>query len=304
MDKIQANQTVIDLAGHKVPVVKGGLYDRFRSNPPLSVIAEEAPDIDLSWFKTIPKEKKDVGFITYSPNFYYKNSSITAIYTADLARLKALIPAEIHDVARPISILPGRGLVAITAYAYHYCDNDSYNELSIAIVTTKTQSGNRGLFSLLGQLKNKSMWGYVLKLPVDTELARVRGVVGYNLPKWLIPIDFKDKGDTLTFDIYDEAGQPDFSLEGKKLAIENAEAEVSRTNFVNLNAKGEPTHGYTDVRALQKGRGRKKDDFKLRLGKGPLSEYLKAMDLGKLIRYDYQPYFQATLYTPEVLTKK
>jgi len=35
-------------------------------------------------------------------------------------------------------------------------------------------------------------WGYVLKLPVDTELARVRGVVGYNLPKWLTEIRYNE----------------------------------------------------------------------------------------------------------------
>lgn len=148
------------------------------------------------------------------------------------------------------------------------------------------------------------MWGYVLKLPVDTELARVRGIVGYNLPKWLIPINFQDKGDTLTFNIYNESGELDFSLEGKKLDIKISKAEVSRTNFVNLNAKGELTHGYTDVRAIQKASSKKKGDLKLKLTDGPLSEYLKAMDLGKLIRYHYQPYFQAALYTPEVLTKK
>lgn len=116
---------MIDLAGHPVPVLRDGLYDRFRSNPPLSVIAEERPDIDLSWFETIQKEKKNVGFTTYSPNFYYSNSSITVIYKADMKRLKELIPKEVRDVVKPISISPGRGLIASTAYAYHYCDNDS-----------------------------------------------------------------------------------------------------------------------------------------------------------------------------------
>lgn len=44
----QTESTTISIAGHEVPVVKGGLYDRYRSNPPLSVIASEAPDVDLS----------------------------------------------------------------------------------------------------------------------------------------------------------------------------------------------------------------------------------------------------------------
>ncbi len=303
---MKSEETIIDLAGHQVPVAKGGLYDRFRSNPPLSVIAEEAPEVDLSWFETIKKEKKDVGFETYSPNFYYKNSSVTAVFTADADRLKELIPPEILEIVKPITVVPGRGLIAITAYAYHYCDNDSYNELSISIVTTKPESGNWGIFSLLGEQFSKNLWGYVLKLPVNTELARVRGVVGYNLPKWLIRIDYKDSDETVKFDIYDEAGKLDFSMEGKKLEVthEEKDAEVSRTNFVNLNKQGELTHGYTDVRAIEKASSRNEEDFNLTLTDGTLSKFLKTMDLGKMVSYDYQPYFQAALYTPELITKE
>lgn len=301
---MKSEETIIDLGGHQVPIVKGGIYDRFRSNPPLSVIAEEAPDVDLSWFETIKKEKKDVGFVTYSPNFYYKNSSITAVFTADAERLKELMPPEILEIVKPITVVPGRGLVAITGYAYHFCDNDSYNELSISIVTTKPESGNWGIFSLLGEQFSKNLWGYVLKLPVDTELARVRGVEGYNLPKWLIPINYEDAGATLKFDIFDESGKLDFSMEGKKLDISSEEPEVSRTNFINLNRQGELTHGFTDVRAIEKASSRNEDDFKLTLSDSSLSQYLKALDLGKMVSYDYQPYFQAALYTPELVEKK
>ncbi len=73
------NSTIIDMAGNKGPVLKGELYDRFRSNSPLSVIEKERPGVDLSWFKTLDKERKHVGFKTYSPNFYYRNSSITRL---------------------------------------------------------------------------------------------------------------------------------------------------------------------------------------------------------------------------------
>lgn len=304
MDTIKPKQTIIDLAGHKVPVLKDGLCDRFRSNPPLAIIEKEAPEIDLSWFKTIQKQKKEVGFTTYSPNFYYSNSSITVIYTADMKILKKLIPAEVRDIVKPISITPGRGLIAITAYAYHYCDNDSYNELSISIVTTKPNAGNWGIFSLMGELKNKNLWGYVLKLPVDTELARVRGVVGYNLPKWSIPIDYKDNGNTTSFKFYDESGNIDFSIAGKKLNIENNKQEITRSNFINIDAKGKLTHGFTDVRALKKASSKKKEDIELNLTDGPLSAFIKSLGLGKLIRYDYQPEFQAALYTPELIEER
>ncbi len=300
-DSIGKNDTLIELAGHKVAVLQGGMFDRFRSNSPLSVVAQERPDIDLSWFKTLQKEKKDVGFITYSPNFYYSNSSITAIYTADMSKIKELLPAEVKDLVKPISYSPGRGLIAITSYAYHYCDNDSYNELSISIVTTEPNKSNWGLISLMGEVNNKSLWGYVLKLPVNTELARVRGKVGYNLPKWLIPIDYNTNGDNMTFTYYDEQGNLDFSMMGNKLEVNNGSPEITRMNFINLNAKGQLTHGYSDIRSIKKASSKNAEDIQLNLSNGSLSTFIKSLGLKKLVRYDYQPEFQAALYTPELV---
>lgn len=167
---VENRQLIIDIAGHAVPVAAGGLYDRFRSNPPLSVIASEAPELDLSWFKEMQKEKVSIGFDSYSPNFYYKNRKITAVFTADLARLKELMPEDILKQVQPLQVWPGRGAVALTAYAYEYCDNDSYNEISLAIVTNKPGTTSFGPFTLLGQSLSKDFWGYVLKLPVNTEL--------------------------------------------------------------------------------------------------------------------------------------
>lgn len=300
-DRDTANTATVELAGHDVPVLEGGLYDRYRSNPPLTVVQAERPDIDISWFESIAKERKEVGFTTWSPNFYYDNSSITAIYTADMASIERLIPPEVKAVVQPISFAPGKGLVAITSYAYHYCDNDSYNELSISVVTTRPGQGNWGLISLMGQLNDQSLWGYVLKLPVDTELARVRGVVGYNLPKWKIPIDYSPEGETVAFTYYDEAGNVDFSMTGKKLDTAVAAPAVSRMNFMNLDAQGRVTHGFSDVRAVERASSRAAEDVELALGEGPLSSFIRSLGLRKLVRYDYQPVFQAALYTPEPL---
>ncbi len=298
-DRDAANTATVDLAGHDVPVLEGGLFDRYRSNPLLSVVQAARPTLDLSWFEGIPKEKNEVGFTTYSPNFYYENSSITAIYTADMASIEKLIPQVVRKVVKPISFAPGKGLIAITSYAYHYCDNDSYNELSISVVTTRPDQGNWGLISLMGQLRDESLWGYVLKLPVDTELARVRGVVGYNLPKWKIPIDYSAEGDTVAFTYYDEAGKADFAMTGKKLDTAGFTPAVSRVNFVNLDAEGRVTHGFSDIRGVERASSRAGDDVQLGLSDGPLSSFIRSLGLDRLVRYDYQPLFQAALYTPE-----
>ncbi|GAB3463652.1 acetoacetate decarboxylase family protein [Massilia terrae] len=299
--KVQANK-IIEIAGNQVPVVSGGLYDRYRSNPPLSVIENEAPDVDLSWFRTLKKTKVDVGFETYSPNFYYKDSRITAIFTADINKLRELIPPKIGEQIQPLQIWPGRGVIALTAYAYHYCDNDSYTEISLSIVTNKPGSASFGPLTLLGQSMSKSFWGYILKLPVNTELARVRGVVGYNLPKWLTEINFEENETAIKFEIMDkESDRSDVVFEGKKLKDLSKDVELITNSFTNVNQNGKLTYGYAISRQLSHATSTDPDSAMLRLGDGALSNYIKSLKLGKLLKYEYVPEFQSALYAPQPL---
>lgn len=291
---------VIDIAGHQVPVVRGGLYDRFRSNPPLSVIEAEAPDIDLSWFKTLKKTKLDIGFESYSPNFYYKNSRVTAVYTADIERLRELIPPKVLAEVQPLQIWPGRGLIAITAYSYEHCDNDRYNEVAISIVTSKLGGSNWGPFSLLAQSMDKDLSGYVLKLPVNTELARVRGVVGYNLPKWLIPINLKGGEKSVTFEVFDaQTGKPDVVIEARKLDGLSTKEEMVTNRFTNLDQQGNLTKGHSVSRQLSHASSMDQDSVKLTLLDGSLSGFIKTLKLGRMVKYEYVPQFQGALYAPE-----
>jgi len=293
---------MIDIAGHEVPVVKGGLYDRYRSNPPLSVIAAEAPDVDLSWFKGLAKTKVDIGFESYSPNFYYKNSRVTAVYTADIDKLRELIPAKVLEKVQPLQVWPGRGLVAFTAYSYHYCDNDSYNEVALSIITNKPGSSNLGPLTLVGQSLSKDYWGYVLKLPVNTELARVRGVVGYNLPKWLTGIDVTEDAHKVTYDIVDSrTGKVDVVFQAAKLAELSQKDELVTNSFTNTDRNGELTYGYAVSRQLSHASSSDGDSARLILGDGELSSYIKSLKLGKMLKYEYVPQFQSALYAPKPL---
>lgn len=297
-----AASSTIDIDGHPVPVVAGGLYDRYRSNPPLSVIQAEAPDVDLDWFRTLGKTKVDIGFETWSPNFYYRNSRITAIFTADLDRLRALIPPQVADKVQPLQVWPGRGVVALTAYAYHYCDNDSYNEMSLSVVTNEPGASSFGPLTLFGQAHAKSFWGYVLKLPVNTELARIRGVVGYNLPKWLTGIRFKDNDDAITVEIDDDkTGKPDIVFEGRKLADLSHDADIVTNSFTNVDHAGRLTYGYAISRQLSHASSTDGDAVKLTLGDGAFAGFIKALKLGKMLKYEYVPEFQSALYAPRPL---
>lgn len=298
----QVETTVIDIAGHPVPVVKGGLYDRYRSNPPLSVIQAEAPGMDLSWFKGLEKTKVDMGFESYSPNFYYKNSRVTAVYTADLDRLRALMPAKVLDQVQPLQVWPGRGLVAFTAYTYDYCDNDSYNEIALSIITNKPGKSNLGPFSMIGQSLSKDFWGYVLKLPVNTELARVRGVVGYNLPKWLTPINRREDAATVAYNIVDaQTGKIDVIFKAKKLDDVSTEAGLVTNSFTNLDHAGRLSYGYATSRQTRHGSSMSADSARLVLGDGSLSSYIRSLKVGRMVKYEYVPEFQSALYAPKLL---
>lgn len=292
----------IDIAGHTVPVVKGGLYDRYRSNPPLSVIAAELPGVDLSWFKGLEKHKVDIGFESYSPNFYYQNSRVTAVYTADLDALRALMPPEVLATVHPLQIWPGRGLIAFTAYTYEHCDNDAYNEVAVSIITNKPGKANLGPFTLIGQSMSGDFWGYVLKLPVNTELARVRGVVGYNLPKWLTGIDRKEDAQSVVYNITDsQTGKVDVSFKAKKLDNLSRDVDIVTSSFTNLDHHGQLAYGYAVSRQLSHGSSRDADSATLTLGDGSLSNYLRALKLGKMMKYEYVPEFQSALYAPKPL---
>ncbi|WP_339443147.1 acetoacetate decarboxylase (ADC) [Pseudomonas hunanensis] len=300
---LTSNETnTIEIAGHPVPVVKGGLYDRYRSNPPLSVIAAELPGVDLSWFKGLQKHKVDIGFESYSPNFYYQNSRVTAVYTADLDALRALMPPEVLATASPLQVWPGRGLVAFTAYTYEHCDNDAYNEVAVSIITNTPGKANLGPFTLIGQSMSGDFWGYVLKLPVNTELARVRGVVGYNLPKWLTGIDRKEDAQSVVYDITDsQTGKVDVSFKAKKLDKLSREVDIVTSSFTNLDHQGQLAYGYAVSRQLRHGSSRDADSATLTLGDGSLSNYLRTLKLGKMMKYEYVPAFQSALYAPKPL---
>lgn len=299
---MKTENTTIDIAGHEVPVVKGGLYDRYRSNPPLSVIASEAPDVDLSWFKELKKERVDIGFESYSPNFYYKNSRVTAIFTADLDRLRELIPAKVLEKVQPLQVWPGRGLIALTAYSYHYCDNDSYNEIGLSVITNRPGGSNFGPLTLMSQSMSNDFWGYVLKLPVNTELAKVRGVVGYNLPKWLTGIDYRETDNSVVVEILDsETGKVDVTLETRKLSDLSSTASLVTNSFTNVDQRGQLTTGHAISRQLNHASSTSSDAVNLTLSEGSLSTFIKSLKLGKMVKYEYVPEFQSALYSPKPL---
>lgn len=181
----------VDFAGRKVQVPAGGYYDRFRSNPDLDEVARDPAAGNIDLFRRIPKVQLDTRLgPAWSPNFYYRASVVQLLFLAPRKKLAALLPPPLQ----PLHALPGQGLVALTWFSYHVCDNDPYNEVSIAVILRRPGSRRPGPLELLQAIHRRSFHAHVLALPVDTEIARLRGVMGYQLPKWLAKIDLNLEG--------------------------------------------------------------------------------------------------------------
>ncbi|OJJ84732.1 uncharacterized protein ASPGLDRAFT_25395 [Aspergillus glaucus CBS 516.65] len=72
---------------------------------------------------------------------------------------------------------------------------------------------NAATTSLNLSIWNRTFYGYVLALPVDTEIARVRGAYGYQFPKWLANINLGMDDHNIKADITATNGTPDLTLD-------------------------------------------------------------------------------------------
>jgi len=173
--------TEVEFGGQKVHVRKGGYYNRFHEHPDLDAVARDPAAENIDFFRRIPKQKVEscVGPV-WAPNLYYRSSSVQLLMTAPLNRLRSALPMPLT----PFRGLPGHGLVALTFFSYAVCYNDPYDEVSVAVLLSRPGSRLPHGIELLRQARRRSFYAHVLALPVTTEIARVRGVSGYQLPKW------------------------------------------------------------------------------------------------------------------------
>ncbi|KAJ5812393.1 hypothetical protein N7474_008694 [Penicillium riverlandense] len=290
----------VEFGGQKVDVPKGGYYDRYRMNPNLNEVARDpAIGPDLDFFRKTPKKLVDsrVGQ-TYAPNFYYRTKSVQLVFIAPLDRLKVKLPSPLE----PITALPGYGLVALTFYSYLICDNDPYNEVSIAIIVRQPGKGSYSTTQLLGSIWNRTFYGYVLALPVNTEIARVRGVYGYQLPKWLANINLEMNEDNIKADITATDGTPDLALD---IPLPALKAIPSQTSIGTNNAINEIDRKWYQVTVqtnpLLGAQCLFPRNVKASRSEGPLSKLLNELGASTILRMDVLKDAQMILNMPTPL---
>ncbi|PWN34904.1 uncharacterized protein FA14DRAFT_184292 [Meira miltonrushii] len=203
--------TKVYLVEHQVEVPSGGLYDQYRMNPDLEKI-KQIPEItckDFSFFQENPKKEVTTKIgPTWSPNYYYKMKSVQFVMLAPIKECRAKVAQKFV----PLSPISDYGLVAITFYSYDVCDKDSYNEVSVAVICRQPGSTGPHILEIIRSILSKWFYSYVIALPVTTEIARVRGKFGYDLPEWLMKIDLDIGNKEITLMVSDMDGRNDLSI--------------------------------------------------------------------------------------------
>jgi hypothetical protein len=269
-------------------------------NPNLDEVARDpavGPDIDFFW--KIPKKLVDsrVGQI-YAPNFYYRTRSVQLIFLAPLNHLKSKLPSPLE----PITALPGYGLVALTFYSYLVCDNDPYNEVSVAIIVRQPGKNSYSTTQLLSSVWNRTFYGYVLALPVDTEIARVRGVYGYQFPKWLANINLEMDDHNIKADLTAADGTADLSLDVPLPPLKTMASQTSiGTNNAINKIDGKWYQVTVQTNPLLGTQCLFPSNVKLSRREGPLSRILNELGVSTILRMDVLKDAQMVLNMPTPL---
>ncbi|WP_227496603.1 hypothetical protein [Massilia litorea] len=122
------------------------------------------------------------------------------------------------------------------------------------------------------------------------------------LPKTRVDVGFETYSPNFAFAIADSGtGKTDVVFEGRKLPDLSNEVTLVKNSFINTDRQDRLTSGYAVSRQLQHASSKEKEAVTLRLGEGSLSAYIKALKLGKMLKYEYVPDFQSALYAPAPL---
>lgn len=275
--------TQVEFGSQTVEVPAGGYYDRFRMNPDLDEVARDPAAGNIDWFRRIPKQQLNsrVG-LTWAPNFYYRTSSAQLLMLAPIDRLRAALPQPLE----PLQPFPGYGLVALTFFSYSVCDNDPYDEVSVAVVIRRPGARGPHLLELLDAVRRRNFHAHVLALPVTTEIARVRGVNGYQLPKWRTDITLNIGAD-LRAGIAGPGGKPDLTLSGPLPSLRKVPSQSRLANTTMIHRVDGVWHQtLVQSNTLSYAQSSLPRGITLTRHGGPLSQLLDGLGASTLLRLD------------------
>ena len=290
-------QTVTAQLGERtVEVPRGGLYDRYRMNPDLDEIARDPRVSGVDFFRGLSKTRVDspIG-PTFTPNFYYRMSSARLTMLAPSAAIRDRLPGELE----PLELVPGIGLASIVFFRYDVADIDFYTEAAVGVAVRPARHGRLGFLDLVTDLKNDHLHTYVFSLPVNTEIAQVRGHDGYGFPKWVTELDVDINTSTSTARVANDSGGLDVAFSAPtpaQTAFRSGERVSSLTTYTEVDGRWQSTLNQTNI--LAAGSATLPRGVELELGEGRMSDDLRALKPMRTLRLDVATEAQAALHMP------
>jgi hypothetical protein len=211
---------------------------------------------------------------------------LTAMFMAPLEGVRALLPSKRLHPYRPT---PRQSVVYISAYEYRASDIGPYNELGISIPVSLDRPSP--VFTGLLWPAPAEPDGYVLHLPVTTEIACALGIESGAYPKFLADIEFKEEGDWVSCRL-SEATQHILTL-----AVRKGQPEpVPRRRMHPINASsGRLLRSLAISAEREEFSSRSPADAKLELGSHRISQELRDLHLGRMVECQYMPSLQIIL---------
>ncbi len=292
-----AHDTVeVELGGRTVSVPAGGLYDRFRMDTPLDEVAADPRVPGVDFFRALPKTRVDspIG-TTRTPNFYYAMSSARLTMLAPSSAIRRRLPEELA----PLEVAPGVGLASVVFFRYDVCDIDFYTEAAVGVAVRPARHGGPGLADLASALGDDHLYSYVLSLPVDTEIAQVRGHDGYGFPKWVTDLDVDVDASRTTARVANADGGVDVALSARtprQKSHASGERVSSLTSYTRREDSWFATLNQTNV--LADGTALFPRGVDLALGEGRMSDDVRSLRPIRTIRFDVNTSAQAALHMP------
>jgi hypothetical protein len=220
------------------------------------------------------------------PVFYPKIMLMTLSMLAPRERIRSLLPSS---RLKPYRITPWHSILSITAYQYRESDIGPYNEVSIAVPVMLDEEAP--LFTGVLRKLPKVLMSYTHHLPVTTEIAREVGVEFAGYPKFIADIEFSEEDNWLSCELKAE-DQMVLKIKGRKLALEKAPR--LRVNPLNYR-RGYILRSEFVISEREMGISKSSEDVKLELGEHRIAEELRALSLGKVLRYGCCPQAQGIL---------
>ena len=284
------------LGERTVEVPRGGLYDRYRMNPDLDEIARDPRVSGVDFFRGLSKTRVDSPISpTFTPNFYYRMSSARLTMLARSSAIRARLPEELE----PLELAPGIGLASVVFFRYDVADIDFYTEAAVGVAVRPARHGRLGFLDLVTDLKNDHLHTYVFSLPVNTEIAQVRGHDGYGFPKWVTELDVDINTSTSTARVANDAGGLDVAFSAPtpaQSAFRSGERVSSLTSYTEVDGRWQSTLNQTNI--LAAGSATLPRGVELELGEGRMSDDIRALRPMRTLRLDVATEAQAALHMP------